>query len=254
MQKKRTNSPYLKNDSKEDLPIRLNKFIANAGACNRREADEFIEQGLVKVNGKVVNSVGLKVNMDDRVELDGQRVYPGKKVFVLLNKPKDFSCQAGDKNDKTVLKLVEKAFETKAVTLHSLGKTEKGLVVISNDIQLAQNISKGSNKIISLFKIEIDQPMKTDDFDTFSKGVKWKDELIKPIKMAYVDDNKNVLGLEINVNDSSILEQLFNSLGYKIVDLDRAMYNGLTKKNLARGQWRYLTEREVIQLRKNAKK
>lgn len=253
MQNKNNKSIQAKSGDKEISLMRLNKFIANAGICNRREADDYIAQGLVKVNGKVVNTVGAKVVIDDIIELDGQRVFPGEKKFVLLNKPKGFSCIQGDKDTKSALNLVKKAFDTPAIALHPMDVADKGLMVITNDLQLVAKLSLQKCKTHSLFKIEINKPMTADHFKALSKGLTWKGFVLKPHKVSFVEENRHLLGMELNNNQASYLRPAFRQMGYLIKDLDRVVYNGMSKKNLTRGQWRYLTENEIFRLRKQSK-
>ncbi|MEZ5004581.1 MAG: S4 domain-containing protein [Chitinophagales bacterium] len=253
MQKKNNRPTQTKSDEKEKSLVRLNKFIANAGICNRREADEYIAQGLVKVNGKVVNTVGIKVAMNDIIELDDHRVYPGVKKFVLLNKPKGFTCSHGDADTKSALDLVKKAFDTPSITLHPMDVADKGLVVVTNDLQLASKVNLQKDKTFSLFKIEINKPMTADHFKALSNGLKWKEFVLKPHKISFVEENRHLLGMELNNNQASHLRSAFQQMGYLIKDLDRVVYSSLTKKNLTRGQWRYLTENEIIRLRKQSK-
>ncbi len=238
---------------KEPIPeelIRLNKFIANAGICSRRKADELIKKGLVKVNGKEVLEVGAKVTKKDIVSYQGKRVFPGKKVYILLNKPKDFISTTKDEhNRKTIMQLVKNATDERVYPVGRLDRNTTGLILITNDGQLAQNLAHPSKNIKKLYKIELDKPVSQQHFDKIKNGVKLEEGIAEVDNLAYTDDSKKIIGIEVHIGWNRVIRRIFESLGYRVKKLDRVIYAGLTKKNLTRGKWRYLSERELIQLK-----
>ncbi len=233
--------------STKDQLVRLNKYLSNAGICNRREADQLIKQGLVKVNGKIVTEMGHKVLLNDKVEVEGKQVYAGEKIFVLLNKPKGFTCKTVfDKNEKLASQLVKKAFSNKINILNPIDSDDKGLLVLTNDVYFAEEVIKIGNHFNAIYKVELNKPIVDEDLDVIK--IKCKD--FKLHKISVIDESRRILGIDISINSNYSIKAIFNKFNYKVESLDRVMYWKLTKKNIARGQWRYLTGKEIEQLRK----
>ena len=228
--------------------MRLNKYISNSGVCSRREADIFIEAGSVTVNGKVVTEMGYKVNPTDDVRFDGRRLNPEKKEYVLLNKPSGFFVTGSlEKRNRTVMDLVAKASKSKIVPVGSFETNSKGLLLFTNDGTLEKKLAK--KPIRQIFEVELNSSLKTEDLEQLKEGVRLREGLIKPREVNYVDHNsKKVIGIELSSNVPHIIQKLFSKLGYEVVNLDRVVYGGLTKKNLPRGQFRHLKRQEIINL------
>ena len=242
-----------KSNKQEPAPVeeltRLNKFLSNAGVSSRRKADEFIKKGLVKVNNKVVVEAGSKVSKKDIVSFRGKRVFPGKKVYILLNKPKDFISTTSDEHGrKTIMNLVKMATDERVYPVGRLDRNTTGLILITNDGQLAQNLAHPSKGIKKLYKIELDKPVTQSDFNKVQKGVKLDEGVAMVDNLAYTDESKKIIGIEVHIGWNRVIRRIFESLGYKVKKLDRVMYAGLTKRNLARGKWRYLTDTELVHL------
>ena len=235
----------------EDLSlIRLNKYIANAGVCSRREADTLIRNGEITVNGKVVNELGYKVRSDDKVKYKGKLLKPEKLVYILLNKPKDFITTTHDpKNRKTVMHLVAKATGERIYPVGRLDRNTTGLLLLTNDGDLAKKLAHPSHMVKKLYEVEIDKPISEEDFHKIVEGITLEDGPVQVDQIAIVNDKRTNLGLEIHIGKNRIVRRIFEHLGYKVEKLDRVMYAGLTKKDLPRGKWRYLTSREIIQLK-----
>ncbi|PKV67183.1 pseudouridine synthase [Pontibacter ramchanderi] len=234
----------------EDGSIRLNRYIANAGVCSRREADELILSGEIKVNGEVVTEMGFKVQPSDTV-IYGKKVLSREKmVYVLLNKPKDFITTTEDpEGRKTVMSLVEKASKERIFPVGRLDRNTTGLLLFTNDGELAQKLTHPSNEIKKIYQVELDKPITKDDFQKVVEGVELEDGKAMVDDVAMLGDSKKFLGLEIHIGRNRIVRRIFEHLGYEVVTLDRVQYAGLTKKDLPRGEWRYLSEKEVIRLK-----
>jgi 23S rRNA pseudouridine2605 synthase len=229
---------------------RLNKFIANAGECNRRQADAFIKSGLVTVNGKVVTEMGSKVIWKDKVHLNGKRVYPGEKVYVLLNKPKGYvGTNKPVEGKKTLNDLVYSASQAKLYVTDYLSTNALGLVLLTNDGHFAEHFGQGEKPVQQLYKVTLNKPLLQEHMDAILKGFQIEKESIKAASIAYADETEKVIGIEFRSAMKDAVTKIFTTLGYTVVTTDRVIYGGLTKKNLARGQWRFLTEKEVVQLK-----
>lgn len=228
--------------------MRLNKYISNSGVCSRREADIFIEAGSVTVNGKVITEMGYKVNPSDDVRFDGRRLNPEKKEYVLLNKPSGFFVTGSlEKRNRTVMDLVAKASKSKIVPVGSFETNSKGLLLFTNDGTLEKKLAK--KPIRQIFEVELNSALKADDLGQLKEGIRLREGLIKPREVSYVDHNsKKVIGIELSSNVPHIIQKLFSKLGYEVVNLDRVVYGGLTKKNLPRGEFRHLKRQEIINL------
>ncbi len=225
---------------------RLNKFIANAGVCSRRDADELIRQGKIKVNGKVVRELGTKVRPGDKVFYEGKLLRAEKLRYVLLNKPKDFITTVDDpQNRKTVMRLVEKACDERIFPVGRLDRHTTGLLLFTNDGDLAKRLTHPSHKVKKIYRVELDRPITHADFEAILKGVTLDDGVVMIDELAIIQEDKKGLGIELHVGRNRVVRRVFEHLGYGVVRLDRVMFGPLTKKDLPRGKWRHLTEKEI---------
>jgi 23S rRNA pseudouridine2605 synthase len=237
------------NEAKSDL-VRLNRYIANAGICSRRDADKLIEAGEIKVNGKVVTEMGYQVRPGDTVKYGNRVLNREKLVYVLLNKPKDFITTTEDPNDrKTVLDLVKEACEERIYPVGRLDRTTTGLLLLTNDGELADKLTHPSNEIEKIYQVEIDKPITDEHFQALRDGFELEDGFIKADEVGIVTPDAQVVGVKIHSGRNRIVRRMFEHLGYEVTKLDRTVFAGLNKKDLPRGDWRYLTEREVIRLK-----
>jgi 23S rRNA pseudouridine2605 synthase len=226
----------------------LNKFLSHSGVSSRREAAEIIKEGQVKVNGQVVIEPGFKVSEADDVRLNGKKLKPtGELVYLLLNKPKDYITTSSDpEGRKTVLDLVRKATTERIFPIGRLDRNTTGVLLLTNDGELAQKLSHPSYEIKKIYEVRLDKELTKKDFETIQGGVTLEDGNIKPDALAYADSkDKSVIGIEIHSGKNRIVRRIFEHLGYSVQNLDRVMYAGLTKKNVDRGRWRFLSEKEV---------
>lgn len=239
----------LKKHSDTDV-IRLNKYISNAGICSRREADKHIEHGMISVNGKVVTELGYKVQRGDTVKMGSKLLKPEPNVYVLLNKPKDFITTTEDPQErKTVMTLVANACQERIYPVGRLDRNTTGLLLFTNDGELAEKLAHPSNSMKKIYQVTLDRPLSKEDFEKIAKGLRLEDGVAKVDDLAFVSDDKTVIGIEIHSGRNRIVRRIFEHVGYKVMYLDRVMYAGLTKKDLPRGTWRYLDEKEVVQLK-----
>jgi len=232
-------------------PIRLNKFLANAGICSRREADEFIQAGVVSVNGEVITELGAKVLRTDEVKFHDQPVTIEKKVYVLLNKPKDYVTTSDDPQQrKTVMDLVKGACPERIYPVGRLDRNTTGVLLLTNDGDLASKLTHPKYLKKKIYHVFLDKNCTAHDLQQIAEGIQLDDGEIKAdaVEYAHPTDKKQV-GIEIHSGKNRIVRRIFESLGYKVTKLDRVQFAGLTKKNLRRGDWRYLTEEEVDRLR-----
>jgi 23S rRNA pseudouridine2605 synthase len=230
--------------------VRLNRFIANAGVCSRREADELIQKGRVKINGQVMTEMGYRVKPTDSVYLDDEPLKRERIVYVLLNKPKDHITTTDDpEGRKTVMNLVRKACNERIYPVGRLDRNTTGLLLLTNDGALAEKLAHPSNNIKKVYQILLDKPITEDDFNKIVEGIELEDGNIKPDKLSVISDDGSALEMHIHSGRNRIVRRIFEHLGYEILRLDRVSYAGLTKKGLTRGEWRYLTEQEVIRLK-----
>lgn len=235
--------------------VRLNRYISNAGVCSRRDADTLIKDGKIKVNGKVVKELGMKVSVRDKVEYQGKVLKRESLQYVLLNKPKDFITTMDDpENRKTVMKLVEKACKERIFPVGRLDRHTTGLLLFTNDGELAKKLTHPSHKIKKIYQVELDRPIDKVDFDAIIKGVKLEDGVAVVDELAQVGSGGNILGIEIHMGKNRIVRRIFESVGYKVVKLDRVMFGPLTKKDLPRGKWRHLSPREIQFLKNSIRK
>ena len=235
-------------------PLRLNKFLANAGVCSRREADEFIQAGVVTVNGEVVTELGTKILRTDVVKFHDQPVSIEKKVYVLLNKPKDYVTTSDDPQQrKTVMDLVKNACTERIYPVGRLDRNTTGVLLLTNDGDLASKLTHPKYLKKKIYHVYLDKNVTAHDLAQIAEGIQLEDGEIKAddVQYAHPTDKKQV-GIEIHSGKNRIVRRIFESLGYRVQKLDRVQFAGLTKKNLKRGDWRYLTEEEVDRLRMGA--
>ena len=235
-------------------PIRLNKFLANAGVCSRREADEFIQAGVVTVNGEIVTELGTKVLRTDEVKFHDQPVTMEKKVYVLLNKPKDYVTTSDDPQQrKTVMDLVKNACPERIYPVGRLDRNTTGVLLLTNDGDLASKLTHPKFLKKKIYHVHLDKAVTAHDMQQIAEGITLDDGEIKADAIEYASDtDKKQVGIEIHSGKNRIVRRIFESLGYKVTKLDRVQFAGLTKKNVRRGDWRYLTEEEVDRLRMGA--
>ena len=235
-------------------PLRLNKFLANAGVCSRREADEFIQAGLVTVNGEVVTELGTKILRTDEVKFHDAVVSLEKKVYVLLNKPKDYVTTSDDPQQrKTVMDLVKDVCPERIYPVGRLDRNTTGVLLLTNDGDLASKLTHPKFLKKKVYHVHLDKNLTSHDMDQIREGITLDDGEIKADAIEYADDrDKSQVGIEIHSGKNRIVRRIFESLGYRVTKLDRVQFAGLTKKNLRRGDWRFLTEKEVDMLRMGA--
>jgi 23S rRNA pseudouridine2605 synthase len=238
-------------EKKEDSGlIRLNRYIANAGICSRREADTLIAAGEIKVNGEVVTEMGYTVRPEDTVTYGKKRLNREKMVYVLLNKPKDFITTTEDpEGRKTVMDLVGKASKERIFPVGRLDRNTTGLLLFTNDGELAHKLTHPSNNISKIYQVELDKPITRDHFEQIVNGLELEDGKAEVDDLAIIGDSNTFLGIQIHIGKNRIVRRIFEHLGYDVVSLDRVQYAGLTKKDLTRGHWRFLDEKEVIRLK-----
>ena len=235
-------------------PLRLNKFLANAGVCSRREADEFIQAGLVTVNGQVVTELGTKILRTDEGKFHDAVVSLEKKVYVLLNKPKDYVTTSDDPQQrKTVMDLVKDVCPERIYPVGRLDRNTTGVLLLTNDGDLASKLTHPKFLKKKVYHVHLDKNLTAHDMQQISEGITLEDGEIKADAVAYADErDKSQVGIEIHSGKNRIVRRIFESLGYRVTKLDRVQFAGLTKKNLRRGDWRFLTEKEVDMLRMGA--
>ncbi len=245
---------YNENNIDPTQPVRLNKFLANAGVCSRREADDFIEAGVVTVNGQVVTELGTKIMRTDEVRFHDQPVSLEKKVYVLLNKPKDYVTTSDDPQQrKTVMDLVQGACPERIYPVGRLDRNTTGVLLLTNDGDLASKLTHPKFLKKKVYHVYLDKNVTAHDLQQIAEGLELEDGMIKAdaIEYAHATDKKQV-GIEIHSGKNRIVRRIFEHLGYRVTKLDRVQFAGLTKKNLRRGDWRFLTEKEVDMLRMGA--
>lgn len=247
-----TTSPVTIERAVTDDKMPLNKFIAHAGVCGRREAAEMVKQGLVKVNKAVINEPGFKVSHSDEVSVNGKRVYLAKNlVYILLNKPKDYITTTSDpQKRKTVLDIIGKATPERVYPVGRLDRNTSGVLLLTNDGELSQKLTHPSNQIKKVYHVTLNKPLEKGHFEQILKGVVLEDGPANVDVLAYADiKDKTQIGVEIHSGRNRIVRRIFESLGYDVKNLDRVVFAGLTKKNVERGKYRFLTEKEVRDLK-----
>jgi len=226
----------------------LNKFIAHAGVCSRRDAAELVKSGKVTVNGKQIIEPGYKVTGTDEVFVQGKKIVMSRNhVYILLNKPKDFLTTTEDpQGRKTVMDIVKKATTERVYPIGRLDRNTTGVLLLTNDGELAQKLSHPSYQVKKIYEVRLDRPLTKKDFDTILNGITLEDGFIAPDSLAYADaKDKSIIGIEIHSGRTRIVRRIFEHLKYDVRNLDRVMYGQLTKKNVERGKWRFLTEKEL---------
>jgi 23S rRNA pseudouridine2605 synthase len=239
-------------EPKDDGLIRLNRYIANSGICSRRKADELIEAGVVSVNNVPVTELGHKVDpYKDEIRYNGELLKREKKVYVLLNKPKDYITTTDDPQErKTVMQLVEKASRERIYPVGRLDRNTTGLILMTNDGDLADKLSHPRNGITKIYHVELNKSLSQGDFNKIQFGLELEDGVIKPDNVSYVAGaSKKEIGIQIHSGKNRIVRRIFEHLGYDVVKLDRVVYGNLTKKDLPRGRWRFLEDHELIQIK-----
>lgn len=230
--------------------IRLNRFVAQSGLCSRREADDFITAGLVSVNGVVITELGTKVKPTDEVRFNDERIRGEKNVYLILNKPKGYVTTLEDEHaNKTVMELVKDACKERIYPVGRLDKNSLGLLLFTNDGDITRQLTHPSNKKKKIYEVELDKPLTRADFDALAEGITLEDGDAFFDEISYLKDDKKSVGVEIHSGRNRIVRRMFEHLGYSVTKLDRVYYAGLTKKNLKRGAWRFLTDDEVNRLK-----
>lgn len=230
----------------------LNKFIAHSGICSRRDAAEVVKQGKVKVNDALITEPGYKVSSKDDVRLNGKKIFPVKNlVYILLNKPKDFITTTDDpQGRKTVLDLIRHATKERVYPIGRLDRNTSGVLLLTNDGELSQQLTHPRHEVKKVYHITLDRPLEKKDFEQLLNGVNLEDGLAKADAIGYTDNrDKSQIGIEIHSGRNRIVRRIFEHLGYDVRYLDRVIFAGLTKKNVERGKWRFLTEKEVRELK-----
>ena len=238
------------NPDKQIGQMRLNRYLAQSGLCSRREADDYIAAGLVTVNGVIVTELGTKVMPGDEVKFSDSVVKGEKKVYLVLNKPKGYVTTLDDPHaTKTVMDLVKDACSERVYPVGRLDKNSLGLLIFTNDGDMTRQLTHPSYQKKKIYQVSLDKPLTRADMDQISEGVTLEDGEIYADEISYVKDNKKEIGIEIHSGRIRIVRRIFEHLGYTVLKLDRVYYAGLTKKNLKRGAWRFLTKDEVTRLK-----
>jgi len=234
-----------------EKPVRLNRFIANTGLCSRREADEHIKSGLIKVNGEVVTEMGVKVKPDDEVFFKDAPLTNQRKIYLLLNKPKGFVTSVDDPNGKKiVMDLVRSACKERIYPVGRLDKMTTGVLLLTNDGDLSLKLTHPSNRMRKVYQVSLDKPLAEEDLEKLAGGVELEDGPIAFDSIAHTDpENKSLIGVEIHSGKNRVVRRMFESVGYRVMKLDRVYFAGLTRKGLKRGKWRFLTPEEVAFLK-----
>jgi 23S rRNA pseudouridine2605 synthase len=231
--------------------MRLNKYIANSGVCSRREADEIIAQGKITVNGKVVTELGLKVKKTDKVEFEGKKLNPEVKVYILLNKPKDVVTTSNDpEGRRTVMDIIAEACDERVYPVGRLDKNTTGVLLLTNDGDLSKKLTHPSTDSRKIYHVFTNKPVSKAHLEQIAKGVTLEDGVIIPDDVNYASTtDKSEVGIEIHSGKNRIVRRIFELLGYEVIKLDRVYFSGLTKKNLPRGKWRFLSPKEITMLK-----
>ncbi len=232
--------------------IRLNRFIANSGVCSRREADEIIRKRLITVNGKQVTDLGTKVTYNDDVKYKGKRLSAEKKVYILMNKPKGYVTTVEDPHAEfTVLDLIGDACPERVYPVGRLDKSTTGVLLLTNDGDLTGKLTHPKYNRRKIYHVFLDKTVLKEDLFRLSEGIKLDDELVAADAVSYADpDDRTQIGMELHSGQNRVVRRMFESLGYKVKKLDRVYFAGLTKKNLQRGKWRFLTQKEITMLKR----
>jgi len=245
---KPSNSPKIESGLK--YPVRLNKYIAHAGICSRRDADELILSGKIKINGNVVKELGTKVEKTDLVQFKDKHISPQNFIYILLNKPKDYITTMDDpEKRKTVMQLVANACDERIFPVGRLDRKTTGLLFLTNDGELTQKLTHPSYRIKKIYQVELSEGLTREDFDSISNGITLDEGVVNLDQIVVLDASRKTIGIEIHVGMNRIVRRIFEHFGYEVLKLDRTMYGPLTKKDLPKGKWRKLTDREVVVLK-----
>ncbi len=233
--------------------IRLNKYIANSGVCSRRDADIYIQSGNVKVNGIPVTEMGYMVKLTDTVNFDGATITPEKKEYILLNKPKNFTTAMDEGNEyRNVLELVRGATNAKVAAVGRMDKNTTGLLLITNDTDMIRKFGLPNQKSSKIYQVSLDKNLKYEDLEKISGGVTIDNHRLAIEEISYIEDQpKSEIGLKLKTSNIKVVRAIFENFKYDVLRIDRVSFAGLTKKNLPRGNWRYLTDQEIINLKNN---
>lgn len=232
--------------------IRLNKYISNSGVCSRRDADKLIESGVVKVNGKIVTELGTKIKPDDKVEYGSQRIKNERHVYLLLNKPKDYITTMDDpQGRRTVMELVGRACKERIYPVGRLDRNTTGLLLFTNDGELVKKLTHPRYNVRKIYNVLLDKKLLAEDLLKIKEGINIDGENIIIDDISFVEEGqgRREVGIELHSGQNRIVRRIFESLGYEVVKLDRIFFAGLTKKNLQRGKWRFLTQSEIAFLK-----
>jgi 23S rRNA pseudouridine2605 synthase len=229
----------------------LNKYISNSGVCSRRDADIYIQSGNVKVNGEVITEMGYKVKPGDVVNFDGVALIPEKKEYILLNKPKNFTTSNEDNDDyRNVLELVRAATKAKIQPIGRMDKNTTGLLVFTNDTDMIRKFSLPNQKSTKIYQVSLDRNLKFEDLEKIAGGVTLDGHRLYVDEISYIENEpKTEIGLKLRTPNVKVVRAIFESFKYDVLKIDRVSFAGLTKKNLPRGNWRFLTEQEIINLK-----
>jgi 23S rRNA pseudouridine2605 synthase len=246
------NKPLIKGKKKETEQIRLNRFIANSGVCSRRDADEHIKNGLVSVNGRIVTDMGIRVGYDDDVRYKNKRLSAEKKVYILMNKPKDYVTTVEDPHaEHTVLDLIGDDCPERVYPVGRLDKATTGVLLLTNDGDLAGKLTHPKFKRKKIYHVFLDNAVTKNDLFKLTEGVELDGVTVVADAVSYADpDDKSQIGIELHSGQNRVIRRMFETLGYKVKKLDRVYFAGLTKKNVQRGKWRFLTDKEVSMLKR----
>ncbi len=234
-------------EPKTDVAMRLNKYLAHAGIASRRDADELIKIGAVSVNGKVVTTMGYKVQSGDKVQFNGETIKPEKKIYVLLNKPKNFITTTEDeKGRKTVMELVEKSAPVRIYPVGRLDRNTTGVLLFTNDGDMAKKLTHPKHRVEKIYHVKLDKNLKPSDMEKIKAGLELDDGHVQVDEISYIKGvSHNEVGVKIHSGRNRIVRRIFEYLGYDVIKLDRVLFAGLTKKDLKRGHWRHLTQKEI---------
>jgi 23S rRNA pseudouridine2605 synthase len=237
---------------KQDTLIRLNRFIANSGVCSRREADELIEKGFISVNGKLVKDLGIKVSLKDDVRYKGKRLKAERKVYIVMNKPKGYVTTVEDPHaDHTVLEIIGDACPERVYPVGRLDKETTGVLLLTNDGELTGKLIHPKYNRRKIYHVFLDRVVAKNDLFRLTGGIELDGEMVVADAVSYVDqEDRSQIGIELHSGQNRVIRRLFEDLGYKVKKLDRVYFAGLTKKNLPRGKWRYLSEKEINMLKR----
>ena len=251
---KKRRSPLKKENEIDDKSVRLNKFLAEHGVSSRREADQYIATGLVTINGKTVTEMGVKVLPGDDVRFNGERLREERKVYILLNKPKDYITTLEDPNaKKTVMDLIRGACRERVYPVGRLDRNSTGILLITNDGDLTRKLTHPSNHKKKIYHVFLNKTLKAADMHQLAEGIQLEDGPIKADEISYVEEtDKSQVGVEIHSGRNRVVRRMFEQLGYEVKKLDRVYFAGLTKKGLPRGHWRFLSDKEIRMLKTGA--